>query len=234
MLGILPAYGIYARHVKGLKLSGVTLKYKVRDERPAVVLDDVEDSRFSGLAAPTEHGVPTIVEVTNTKKRAPDQEYIKETPYKTTTVKNIGISPPLHVEKVTVDRPPPGTPPDSLYAHPTAPSPSHPYAFAVPDDKCPLPLTVYRPSFEPIESKSVAAGTELHFSVAAVTPASAAKLRYSAVHLPLGASFDAASRVFSWTPNPRQSGIHFVTFTVDDGVLPVSTTVTIKVLAAAK
>jgi hypothetical protein len=42
------------------------------------------------------------------------------------------------------------------------------------------------------------------------------------------------TQIFSWTPTPRQVGTHFVTFTVDDGVLPVSTTVTIKVLAAAK
>ena len=156
MLGILPAYGIYARHVKGLKLSGVTLKYKVRDERPAVVLDDVAESRFSNLAVSTAFGVPAVVEVTNFRKRAPDQEYIKDASYKTTTVKNISIAPPLHVEKVTVDRPSPATPPDSLYAYPTAPSPSHPYAFAIPDDKYPLPLTVYRASFEPLPAKSVA------------------------------------------------------------------------------
>jgi hypothetical protein len=62
------------------------------------------------------------VEVTNTKKREPDREYVKETPYKTTTVTDVAISPSLHVEKVTVDRPSPGTPPDALYAYPTAPS----------------------------------------------------------------------------------------------------------------
>jgi polygalacturonase len=234
MLGILPAYGIYARHVKGLNVSGVTLKYKVRDERPAVVLDDVAESRFSDLAVSTPSGVPAVVEVTNFRKRAPDQEYIKDASYKTTTVKNISIVPPLHVEKVTVDRPAPGTPPDSLYAYPTAPSPSHPYAYVIPDDKYPLPLTVYRPNFEAIGAKSVAAGRQLQFSVVATTPAPPAELRYSATHLPVGSSFDTASRIFSWTPNPRQLGIHFVTFTVDDGVLPGSTTVTIKVLAPAK
>jgi polygalacturonase len=234
MLGILPAFGIYARHVKGLKLTGVTLKYKVRDGRPAVVLDDVADSRFSGLAAPTERGIPAIVEITNSKKREPDQEYVKDTSYKTTTVKNITIDPPLRVEKVTVDRPSPGTPPDSLYAYPTAPSPNHPYAFAIPDNKYPLPLTVYRPSFEPIGAKTVAVGTELQFSVLATTPASAANLSYSAAHLPAGASFDAATQTFSWIPGPRQAGNHVITFTVDDGVLPESTTVNIRVLIPPK
>ena len=234
MLGILPAYGMYARHVKGLRLSGVTLKYEARDERPAVVLDDVAESQFSDLVAPTERGIPAIVEVTNTRKREADLEYIKDTPYQTTTVKSIAIGQSLRVEKVTVDRPSPGTPPDSLYAYPTAPSSSHPFAFAIPDDKYPLPLTVFRPNFELIGTKSVAAGSELEFSVVASTPASTAKLSYSATHLPVGASFDAATRIFSWTPSPRQLGTHFVTFMVYDGVLPESATVTIKVTAAAK
>ena len=234
MLGILPAYGMYARHLKGLKLSGVSLKYEVRDERPAVVLDDVAESQFSDLVAPTEPGVPAIVEITNTKKREADLEYIKDTPYQTTTVNSVAIGQSLREEKVTVDRPSPGTPPDSLYPYPTAPSPSHPYAFAIPDDKFPLPLTVYRPNFEPIGAKSVVAGSELEFSVVASTPASNAKLSYSATHLPAGASFDAATRIFSWTPSPRQLGTHFVTFTVDDGALPESATVAIKVMAVAK
>jgi polygalacturonase len=234
MLGILPAYGIYARHVKGLKLSGIRLKYKVTDERPAVVLDDVGESRFSGLAVMTAPGVPAIVEVTNTRKREPDQEYVKETPYKTTTVTHVAISPSLHTEKVTVDRPSPGTPPDALYAYPTAPSAEHPYAYSIADDKYPLPLTVYRPSFEPIGSKSIAAGNLLQFAVVANTPVAGAKLSYSAVNLPSGASFDAETRTFSWTPGPRQAGTYTVTFTVDDGVLPERTTVTIAVLPPAK
>jgi len=233
MLGILPAYGIYARHVRGLKLSDVTLKYKVKDERPAVVLDDVGESRFYGLATPTERGVPAIVEVTNTKKREPDQEYIKDTPYKTTTVKDIFLAPSLHVEKVTVDRPSPGTPPDSLYAYPTAPSLLHPYAFAIPDDKYPPPLMVYRPCFDPIGAKRVSVGSELQFSVVATTPAPVAKLNYAATHLPTGARFDATTRTFSWSPGPRQIGTHMVTLTVGDGVLPESTSVTITVLPPA-
>jgi len=220
--------------VKGLKLSGIRLKYKVTDERPAVVLDDVGESRFSGLAVMTAPGVPAIVEVTNTRKREPDQEYVKETPYKTTTVTGVSVSPLLHIEKVTVDRPSPATPPDALYTNPTAPSAQFPYAYAIPDDKYPLPLTVYRPSFDAIGSKSTPAGSLLQFTVAANTPVAGAKLSYSAVNLPSGASFDAETRTFSWTPGPRQAGTYTVTFTVDDGILPESTSVSIAVLAAAK
>jgi polygalacturonase len=230
MLGILPAYGIYARHVRGLELSGVTIKFKTADERPAVVLDDVTESRFTGFSVMTAPGVPDVVEVTNTKKREPDQEYVKEMPYRTTSVTGVSVSPSLHVEKVVVDQPSPGTPPDSLYAYPTAPSAQYPYAYGIASDKYPLPLTVYRPSFDPIGARSVPAGSLLQFTVAAVTPVASAKLSYSAANLPSGASFDAATRSFSWTPGAQQQGSHNVTFTVDDGVLPVSASVTIEVL----
>ena len=234
IMGILPAYGIYARHVKGLKLTNISLKYKVTDQRPAVVLDDVADSRFSALSAMTAPGVPAIVEVTDTRKREPDQEYVKDTPYKTTTVTNLSVQPALRVEKVIVDHPSPGTPPDSLYSHPTSPSATYPYAYAIADDKYPLPLTVYRPVFEYVGVKSISAGSLLQFTVTANTPAPGAKLSYSASNLPTGAGFDAATRTFSWTPGPRQAGTHTVTFTVNDGVLPESTSVTIKVLPPAK
>ena len=234
MMGILPAYGIYARHVKGLKVTNVSLKYKVRDERPAVVLDDVTESRFSALTAMTAPGVPAVVEVTNTRKREPDQEYVKDTPYKTTSVNNVVVSPALRVEKVNVDRPSPGTPPDSLYAYPTTPSAKYPFVFAVADDEYSLPLTVYRPSFEYIGAKSIAAGRQLQFRVVANTPAFGTKLSYSAAKLPFGASFETTTRTFSWTPSQRQTGTHVVTFTVDDGVLPESISVTITVLASTK
>jgi hypothetical protein len=135
MLGILPAYGLYARHVKGLQLNGVTLKYQVEDGRPAVVLDDVSAARFAGLAAMTAPNVPAIVEVTNTRKREPDLEYVKDIPYKTTTVDDVVSPPTLHVERITVDKPAPGTPPDLLYTYPTAPSAAHPYGYSIEEDR---------------------------------------------------------------------------------------------------
>jgi hypothetical protein len=232
ILGILPAYGIYARHVTGLKLSGVQLRFAVREERPAVVLDDVAASRLTGLTAQTATGVPAIVEVINTRKREPDQEFIKDTPYKTTSVTGVTISPQLKVERVTVDQPSPGTPPDSLYSYPTAPSAQHPYRYAIADDAYPRPLTVYRPSFDTILHRSVAAGDSLTFPVNATTLVPGAKLIYSATGLPAGATFDPATRIFTWKPTARQRGSHAVTFTVNDGVLPESTVVTLTVLAA--
>jgi polygalacturonase len=230
MLGILPAYGVYARHVRGLKVTGLTLKYKVTDERPAIVLDDVADSEFLGIAAKTKREVPALVEVKDTKKREPDQEYVKDTPYKSTTVGHVLVTSSLRAAKVIIDRPSPGTPPDSLYTYPTAPSTEHPYSYMIPNDEYPLPLTVYRPSFDYIGAKSVAAGNKLTFTVVARTPAPDARLSYSASALPAGASFDVATRTLTWTPGPQQTGIHTITFTVDDGVLPEHTAVTVKVL----
>jgi hypothetical protein len=229
ILGILPSYGLYARHVKGLQLNNVSVKFDVPDERPAVVLDDVADARFSNLSVMTAPRVPAIVEVTNTKKREAELDYVKETPYKTTTVTGLVVSPKLTIEHVTVNRPSPGTPPDSLYSYPTAPSTDHPFAFSIPDDKYPLPLTVYRPTFDYIGDKTIAAGSPLQFAVVAITPVADAKLNYSAAHLPAGAAFDPATRTFSWTPAKSDAGDHAITFIVDDGVLPESTTIKVTV-----
>jgi polygalacturonase len=234
IMGILPAYGIYARHVRGLRLDKISVKFKVTDERPAVVLDDVADSQVLALTASTAPGIPAIVEVTDTRKREPDQEYVKGTPYKTTTVSNVTVSPALRIEKVVVDRPAPGTPPDSLYSFPTAPSASYPYAYAVSDDKYPRPLTVYRPVFDFIAARNIHAGSPVQFTVTANTPVADAKLSYSADHLPAGASFDASTRTFSWTPGQLQTGVHTVTFTVKDGVLPETVSAKITVLPPAK
>jgi hypothetical protein len=184
---------------------------------------------FTNVSVMTAPGVPAIVKVTNTKKRPADEEYVKEIPYKTTRVTNLVTLPALRVKDVTVDRPSPGTPPDSLYTNPTTPSAAHPYSFAVADDKYPLPETVYRPSFDPIGAKKIAVGESLQFTIVARSPDANAKLTYSASGLPTGASFDPSTQMFSWTPTKAQAGSHAVKFTVNDGVLPVSTAVTIGV-----
>ena len=143
MFGVLPAYGIYARHVKGLTVKDVTLTYKATDERPAVVLDDVDRAKFLDFSAKVESGVPVFVTVTNTKKRMVDREYVLDEPYKTTSVTNLNIPKGLSRLAVTVDRPAPGTPPDSLYSLPTAPSDTAPYSYAIPSASYTKPATVY-------------------------------------------------------------------------------------------
>ena len=55
------------------------------------------------------------------------------------------------------------------------------------------------------------------------------KLVYSAAGLPPGATFDAATHTFNWTPGYDQAGEYTVTFTVSDGAFTVEQPVTIKI-----
>ena len=57
----LPAYGMYFRYVKGLKVSDVVLRYLNSDERPAFVLDDVHDARFYHVDAQKGEGAPLFM-----------------------------------------------------------------------------------------------------------------------------------------------------------------------------
>lgn len=59
--GQTPAYGLYARHVVGLHANDLTFSYDRPEYRPAVVLDDVRDSKIDDIDAPTEPGVEKIV-----------------------------------------------------------------------------------------------------------------------------------------------------------------------------
>ncbi len=59
--GETPAYGLYARHVVGLNADNLTFTYDRPEFRPAVVLDDVRDSKIIDIHAPTEPGVEKIV-----------------------------------------------------------------------------------------------------------------------------------------------------------------------------
>jgi hypothetical protein len=50
-VGTLPAYGLYARNVRGLSLSDVRFEVSVPDLRPAMVFDHVKDATINGFAA---------------------------------------------------------------------------------------------------------------------------------------------------------------------------------------
>jgi polygalacturonase len=61
MFGELPAYGFYARHVKGLRFSNVRLRTKSPDLRHALVLEDSADVAIDQLDADHSHGAaPTL------------------------------------------------------------------------------------------------------------------------------------------------------------------------------
>jgi len=61
MLGLLPAYGFYLRHVNGIVMDGVEVSFQQEDRRPAFVLDDVRDAEFRDVRAKKAEGVPTFV-----------------------------------------------------------------------------------------------------------------------------------------------------------------------------
>jgi polygalacturonase len=49
--GVLPGYGVFARHVEGLKLENVELYFMTDDRRPALVLDDVKGGELRFVKA---------------------------------------------------------------------------------------------------------------------------------------------------------------------------------------
>jgi polygalacturonase len=61
MFGLLPAYGFFIRHAKGVELQGVDVSFMKDDRRPAFVLDGVERVRFDHCQAAKASGVPTFV-----------------------------------------------------------------------------------------------------------------------------------------------------------------------------
>ena len=57
----MPAYGMYFRYVKGLKVHDVVLRYLNADERPAFVLDDVHGAEFDRVDAQKGDGSPLFI-----------------------------------------------------------------------------------------------------------------------------------------------------------------------------
>lgn len=242
ILGILPAYGVYARHMDGLKLQNVKLQYQIEDTRPAIVLDDVSNADLRTVAAKTASGVKAVVKVTNHYKRHVGNEYVPDEPYFTTTCENVKLGL-LSCEQVTVDTPAPGTPADSCYADIRLPIPENGYQFAEKTEDYPLPLTVHRPYFSYIGDQTVKLGETLTLKISARNPANGLRttqkqpeaviealdggLTYGAERLPAGASFDSASHTLTFTP--AKVGTYPITFTLDDGVIPEKKTIRIVV-----
>jgi hypothetical protein len=64
MFGRLPAYGLYCRHVDGLKLTNIQLQLAATDKRHAVVLDDVRNGALDGLDAAWSSGAVAPLRLT--------------------------------------------------------------------------------------------------------------------------------------------------------------------------
>ena len=61
MFGILPAWGFFIRHAKGIELNGIDMSTMQEDHRPAFVLEDVTDSDFQNIKAQKTAGVSSFV-----------------------------------------------------------------------------------------------------------------------------------------------------------------------------
>jgi len=61
MFGVLPAYGFFIRHVKGITLSNIDMSCTNKDMRPPFWLLDVQDADFFNIKAQREEGVPTFM-----------------------------------------------------------------------------------------------------------------------------------------------------------------------------
>lgn len=65
--GVLPAYGLYARHVEGLSLDAVRFDLAAPDLRPAVVCDMAKDVDISGLRARGSVELESLIRLRSTR-----------------------------------------------------------------------------------------------------------------------------------------------------------------------
>ena len=66
-IGTPPAYGLYARNVRGLTLTGIRLETASPDLRPAVVLDHVADASIDGLDAQGNEKAESVLRLIETR-----------------------------------------------------------------------------------------------------------------------------------------------------------------------
>jgi hypothetical protein len=89
-------------------------------------------------------------------------------------------------------------------------------------------VTNLAPTLNVIENQFTSEDSELVFTTVATDP-DADPLTYSVTNLPTGATYNATTGEFSWTPDYDDASTYEVTFTVSDGSLTDSETVTIEV-----
>lgn len=62
---VIPAYGVWARHVKGLKLRNVSFRLKNNDLRPAFICEDGKNIEISNWDIPATKGAQSIIRLEN-------------------------------------------------------------------------------------------------------------------------------------------------------------------------
>jgi polygalacturonase len=66
-LGILPAYALYARKVRGLTMSNVRFEVASPDLRPALAFDQVEDAAVNGMSAQGDKDATSVLRFTDSR-----------------------------------------------------------------------------------------------------------------------------------------------------------------------
>ncbi|MFL6447807.1 MAG: glycoside hydrolase family 28 protein [Bryobacteraceae bacterium] len=61
MFGLLPTYGLYIRHAKGVNIHNLAVSYAKADSRPAFVIDNARDVDFDDVKWQKPNGVPSFV-----------------------------------------------------------------------------------------------------------------------------------------------------------------------------
>jgi len=62
---VIPAYGIWARHVRGLKLKNVIFRISNNDLRPVLVCEDGKDIEITGWTIPETSGAQSVIRLEN-------------------------------------------------------------------------------------------------------------------------------------------------------------------------
>jgi len=73
----IPAYGVWARHVIGLKLKNITFRVKNNDLRPVFICEDGNDIEVSGWNIPATIGARSIIRLENVEGAAISNNYVK-------------------------------------------------------------------------------------------------------------------------------------------------------------
>jgi polygalacturonase len=66
MFGMLPAWGFFMRHAKGIQLNNADLSFMKEDRRPAIVLDDVRNVELKGVRVDKAAGVESLKQMNAT------------------------------------------------------------------------------------------------------------------------------------------------------------------------
>ena len=195
MLGILPAWGMYLRHVRGIRLENIALRTETPDGRACAVLDDVRNAAGRGLDLPGQ-----VVLAEHPYRRRTGFEYVPDEPYIATCCRDIALEgvdgDMIRRERLTC--PAPGTPPDSLF--PVLPLPAGENAPEISGGD--PPETVFPPAPDIGCVVTFGPGEEVVFRVPAAVP-SGREVRVRCVLKPEGAAFDEEKGIFSF-PGAKQ------------------------------